>query len=180
MKFKLKYRVEGTVEISPATGPWRAGSRQAHNGDAELCEMPLSWRMAVVIGHTTARNLTPSLDLRPSVDLALVLAWLGLETVDWRFRGRLREITMDGIIAVDMRLPEPWVRWLTAHGVGHHLLHTGSSFYLDSWQWVNCGKAERQAEEFAAGLLVPDSAIESSANASRVARLLGVPECKAA
>ena len=98
-----------------------------------------------MIGYAAARDLARSLDLHPPLDLAPVLATLGLETVDWRFRGRLREVVMERVIGVDMRLPEPWVRWLTAHGVGHHLLHTGTSFYLGSWQWVNRVKAERQA-----------------------------------
>ena len=39
-----------------------------------------------------------------------------------------------------------------AHAIGHHVLHVGTSFYLDRWQWVNHTKTERQAEEFAAWL----------------------------
>ena len=133
-----------------------------------------------MIGYAAARDLARSLDLHPPLDLAPVLATLGLETVDWRFQGRLREVVMERVIGVDMRLPEPWVRWLTAHGVGRHLLHTGTSFYLGSWQWVNRVKAERQAEEFAAGLLMPSSPAQLTLSPARVARQMGIPECKAA
>ena len=131
-----------------------------------------------MIAYAVARDLVRSLHLRPPVDLALVLAELGLETTDWRFRGRLREVIMDGVIGIDNRLPEPWVRWLTAHAVGHHLLHTGTSFYLDCWQWVNRLKAERQAEEFAAGLLMPPGSAYLGQAPSAVARRLGVPQSK--
>ena len=43
------------------------------------------------------------------------------------------------------------------------MLHVGTSFYLESWQWVNHAKAERQAEEFAAGLLGGPSGWQRSA-----------------
>ena len=97
-----------------------------------------------MIGYVAARELARSLELRPPVELTPVLRKLGLETIDWRFGGRVREAIMEGVIGIDMRLPQSWVRWLTAHAVGHHLLHTGTSFYLDCWQWVNRVKAERQ------------------------------------
>ena len=107
-----------------------------------------------MIGYAIGRELASSLDLLPPVDLVPVLRGLGLERTHWRFQGRLREVIMEGVVGIDLRLPAPWVRWLTAHAVGHHLLHTGTSLYLDSWQWVNRVKAERQSEEFAAGLLM--------------------------
>ena len=131
-----------------------------------------------MIAYAAARDLARSLHLHPPIDLASVTDKLGLEVTDWRFRGRLREVIMDGVVGIDSRLPEPWVRWLTAHAIGHHLLHTGTSFYLDCWQWVNRLKAERQAEEFAAGLLMPSATALVGQAPSAVARRLGVPQSK--
>ena len=52
--------------------------------------------------------------------------------------------------------------------MGHHLLHVGTSFYLESWQWVNHAKAERQAEEFAAWLLGGPDGWQRSASELRI------------
>ena len=111
-------------------------------------------------------------------DLRPLLSKLGIEVVPWRFTGRVREVVLEGHIGIDERLGEAWTRWLTAHAIGHHLLHTGASFYLESWQWVNRVKAERQAEEFAAGLLAP-RATASPATAKRLALRTRIPESKA-
>jgi len=113
------------------------------------------------------------------LDLSPLAQRLGLEIVPWRFRGRLREVIVDAVIGIDDRLPSPWVRWLTAHAIGHHLLHTGTWLYLDSWQWVARVKAERQAEEFAAGLFMPSTPALLALGPATLARRLGIPEAKA-
>ena len=87
------------------------------------------------------------------VDLRRLTRELGLEVVAFPLRGRLHEVIVDGVVGVRQGLPRPWFRWYVAHAVGHHLLHVGTGFYLESWQWVNVAKAEREAEEFAAWLL---------------------------
>ena len=101
-----------------------------------------------------------------------------LAVVRLRFAGRVREVIIEGTVGIDERLPESWVRWLTAHALDHHLLHTGTSLYLESWQWVSRLKAERQAEEFAAGMLVPPERA-STRGGRGLARRCGVPEAKA-
>ena len=133
-----------------------------------------------MIGFRSGRELAQTLVDTIPLDLSPLLDRLGLELVRWRFRGRLKEVVMDGVITVDDRLPEPWARWLTAPAVGHHLLHTGTWLYLDSWQWANRRKAERQAEEFAAGLLVPGDGLWAAWGAEALAARLGIPEEKAA
>ncbi len=130
-----------------------------------------------MLAHERGRALAASHAIDPPADLGPVVRGLGLEVVRWRFAGRVREIVVDGVIGVDDRLSEPWLRWLTAHGIGHHLLHTGTCFYLESWQWVGRVKAERQAEEFAAGLLVPPFA--GPVGVRMIARRYGIPEPKA-
>ena len=92
-------------------------------------------------------------NLRTPVDLRALTRSLGLRVVEFPFSGRLKEVIIDGVIGVRPGLPRAEFRWLVAHATGHHLLHVGASFYLESWQWVNRAKAERQAEEFAACLL---------------------------
>jgi hypothetical protein len=116
-------------------------------------------------------GLEPGGSLRPLVQA------LGLEVVPWRFAGRVREVIVDGVVGVDAGAPRPWARWLVAHAAGHHLLHTGSSLYLDSWRWVERSKAERQAEEFAAGLLL--AALAQSPSPAALARRACVPVPKA-
>ena len=125
------------------------------------------------------RSLARSSGLDAPADLSPLLQRLGLEVVPWRFEGRVREVIIEDAVGIDDRLPDAWVRWLTAHAVGHRLLHTGTSLYLESWQWVNRVKAERQAEEFAAGLLVPAAAGRLT-GARTVAARYGIPASKAA
>lgn len=87
------------------------------------------------------------------VDLRRLVEALGLEVVTFPLRGRLQEVIIDGVVAVRRDMPRPWFRWYVSHALGHHLLHVGSGFYLESWQWVNVAQAEREAEVFAAWLL---------------------------
>ena len=108
------------------------------------------------------RSLAKRHAIDASSDLTPALRSLDLEVIPWRFEGRIREVIFQNAIGIDAGLSDPWQRWLTAHAIGHHLLHAGTSLYLASWQWVNRNKDERQAEEFAAGLLVPPSAMANA------------------
>ena len=130
-----------------------------------------------MIAFERGRALARTHGLEPPVDLKPLLEKLSLEVVPWRFDGRVREVVIAGVIGIDSRLSSAWTRWLTAHAIGHHLLHTGTSLYLESWQWVNRVKAERQAEEFAAGLLLPPG--QGPATVKGIARRCGIPETKA-
>ena len=104
-----------------------------------------------------AEELWDRYDLALPVDLRTLADRLSVEVTTFPFRGRVQEMIVDGVIGVRPGLPRPWFRWYVAHAMGHHLLHVGGSFYLESWQWVSRAKAERQAEEFAFALLAgPD------------------------
>ena len=123
-------------------------------------------------GMRAAADLWRLYNLRIPVDLRQLVDDLGLEVVPFPFHGRVKEMIIDGVIGIRPGLTRPWFRWYVAHAIGHHLMHVGTSFYLDTWQWVSLAKAERQAEEFAAWLL-------SGAHAGcRSAGELGIPSQK--
>ena len=111
-------------------------------------------------------------------DLGPLLAKLGLEIIPWRFEGRVREVIFENAIGVEETLPANWRRWVVAHAIGHHVLHAGASLYLADWQWSSHRKAERQAEEFAAGLLVSPAAAANAGEAA-IARRCDIPREKA-
>ena len=131
-----------------------------------------------MIAFERGREMAQHYRLEGRADLRPMLHDLGIEVLPWRFGGRVREVIFEGCIGIDDRFGEAWTRWLTAHALGHNLLHTGASLYLESWHWVSKVKAERQAEEFAAGLLAgPDP--QRPATPKGLARRLGIPEVKA-
>ena len=115
-------------------------------------------------GQAKAAELWRRHGLSIPVDLRSLADELGIEVVRFPFRGRVKEVVVDGVIGVQPGLPRIWFRWYVAHAVGHHVLHVGTSFYLESWQWVNQAKAERQAEEFSAWLLGGPSGWQRSAS----------------
>jgi hypothetical protein len=87
-----------------------------------------------MIAFERDRALAAEFNLDPPADLRQILESLSIEVIPWRFGGRIREVIIEGRIGIDDRLSGPWTRWLTAHALGHHLLHTGTSLYLESWQ----------------------------------------------
>ena len=119
-----------------------------------------------------AEQLWSRHQLSVPVDLKRLAADLGVEVVFFPFEGRIKEVIVARTIGVLPGLSRPWFRWYVAHAIGHHLMHVGTSFYLESWQWVNHAKAERQAEEFAAAL------VAGSEGARLGASELGIPPSK--
>ena len=60
------------------------------------------------------------------------------------------------LIVVRRDLTRRWKRWYMAHCLGHHFLHAGNQLWLrkkDEWWWR---RQEREADEFAAYLLMPE------------------------
>ena len=107
-------------------------------------------------------------------DLKRLASELGLDVVLYPFEGRVREVIIGRTIGVQTGLSRPWFRSYVAHAIGHHTLHVGTSFYLQSWLWVNHAKAERQAEEFAAFLVAGFDGRQGGASD------LGIPASKLA
>ena len=77
-----------------------------------------------MIAFERGRKMAIEHCLEEPADLKPLLTHLGIEVVPWRFSGRVREVVLEGHIGIDDRLSEAWCRWLTAHAIGHHLLHT--------------------------------------------------------
>ena len=96
--------------------------------------------------RTAAEELWRVHGLSVPVDLQRLADGLGLGVISFPFAGRVKEVIIGRTIGVQPGLPRPWFRCYVAHAIGHHMLHVGTSFYLESWQWVNHAKAERQAE----------------------------------
>ena len=94
-----------------------------------------------------------------SNDLHEVIRAEGLSIARLDFGGaRFREFYVNGVIFLPMETEsEAEERSSLAHALGHHFLHVGNQVWmrgLDSmWSW----KQERQAEEFAAWFLIPES-----------------------
>ena len=123
-------------------------------------------------GKSMALDLWDRYRLSVPVDLRRLTAELDLEVEVFPFGGRIKEVIIGRTIGVQVGLPRSWFRWYVAHAVGHHMMHVGTHFYLQSWQWAAHAKAERQAEEFAAWLVGgPDGW-------RRTASELGIPGVK--
>ena len=120
-------------------------------------------------GRVKAMELWHRHELAVPVDLKRLAEELGLQVTTFPFRGRINEMIVGGVVGVRPGLSRPWFRWYIPHAIGHHMLHVGTSFYLESWQWVSHARAERQAEEFAAWLLSGPNGARSTATE------LGVP-----
>ncbi|MCY4651734.1 MAG: ImmA/IrrE family metallo-endopeptidase [Dehalococcoidia bacterium] len=94
-----------------------------------------------------------------SDDLREVIQAEGLAIARLDFGGaRFREFYVDGVIFLPLDTEsEAEERSSLAHALGHHFLHIGNQVWmrgLDSmWSW----KQERQAEEFAAWFLIPET-----------------------
>ena len=123
-----------------------------------------------------AAELRRRLGLCGRVDAEAVASILGLEVVAWPMRVQ-EEMQMGRYIGVAERLDARWRRWVTAHAIGHRLLHSGNQLWIRDHTSLN-GLFEREAEEFARALLIDvDEAMEEGlSEAWEVAEHFGVPE----
>jgi hypothetical protein len=67
----------------------------------------------------------------------------------------VREVDAAGLLGIRAGLAAGWVRWLKAHGLGHHLVHRGNHLYAEGklhlWH-----RQEIEAELFAGELFLAD------------------------
>lgn len=79
-----------------------------------------------------------------------------IEIIEKNMAGRLKELYFGDYIILNAKLPLFKKRHYLAHALGHHFLHTGNRFFFAKMRYLQNSKEEKQAEEFAAYLLMPD------------------------
>ena len=107
-----------------------------------------------MIGRDTAQRIIEQYgtnDLKTIVDG---------ETLEVRtkhpWRASYRDAYIHPIIFVPRDQPRAEFRTSVAHCLGHHFMHGGNQVWLRGFDWVWSAKQERQADEFAAWLTIPD------------------------
>lgn len=122
------------------------------------------------------RKLRASLGVEGAADVDQIAEGLGLRVDTWDLPDAY-EVKIGDSIAVASRLGVWWRRWAIAHAIGHHILHPGNYLYLRAHTMLVV-KDEREAEDFAYGLLVdPWEANEHGLiTPEELAEFFGVPE----
>ena len=86
------------------------------------------------------------------------------------------EVTVADSIAVSTRLCAAEQRWSIAHALGHRVMHPGNQLWLRAKTLLTTSD-EREAEDFAYGLLVDESEAlaQELITAGEIAEYFGVP-----
>ena len=123
-----------------------------------------------------ARELRRKLKLSGRVDAEAVASILGLEVVSWPLEVQ-EEMQMGHYIGVADRLDSRWRRWVIAHAIGHHQLHSGNHLWIRDHTSLG-SLFEREAEDFARALLmdVDEAMVEGLNEVWEVAEHFGVPQ----
>ena len=109
--------------------------------------------------------------------LNVILIFTHLEGI----RGFYQYFQRNNIIYIDEDLPDSEKRFVCAHELGHMFLHKKiNTVFMDSRTFMPHDKFERQANIFAADLLIPDDilseAIDQGYTDRQLARLVGCCE----
>jgi Zn-dependent peptidase ImmA (M78 family) len=102
-------------------------------------------------------------------DLELLASQLGAKVVEEPLGRIIKEVYFkdSGIIVIDPNLHPCKKRHLIAHGLAHHLFHRKSkaNYFLDQkknfLKSIDVKRQEREAEVFAAYLLIPEERLDS-------------------
>jgi len=89
-----------------------------------------------------------------------ILKKLGVFVLDVPLAGRMKEIYFKDHIVVKAGLKNAERRQLLAHALCHHLLHAGNHYKMNKKTYSFSNYHEKQADVFAAYLLVPESKLE--------------------
>jgi len=102
----------------------------------------------------------------------------GCECLSWPFIEPVREMKQGRWIGIAQGLEESERRHLIAHALAHHLLHRGNQLSFHGWQKACLSKQEREAEECAAHILMPEAELEKVIDMPtwELAEHFGVPE----
>jgi hypothetical protein len=91
------------------------------------------------------------------LDMESVATTEGCELVTWPFLRPVKEVKRGRWIGLAEGLDDRERRYLIAHALAHHLLHRGNQLAFHELQRINLYKQEREAEECAAHILMPES-----------------------
>lgn len=91
---------------------------------------------------------------------AIIARTLGLRVLEEDLKGRLREVYFGDSIVIRRDLSPVEKREMLAHALGHHLMHAGNHFAMQKRVYSFGNYHEKQADVFAACLLVPEDRLE--------------------
>ena len=92
-----------------------------------------------------------------------ILKKLGVDVLDVPLAGELKEVSFKDHIVVRQGLDITERHQLLAHAVCHHLMHVGNHLKLQGRRYSYGNFHEKQADVFAAFLLMPESEFEKLA-----------------
>ncbi len=112
------------------------------------------------------------------IDIEKVVALENCELVEWPFLLPVKEVKQGRWIGIAKGLNPKEIRYLAAHALGHHLMHCGNQLSFYDWHKTSLLKQEREADEFAAHLLIPQAELKrlGHLNTWEIADYFGVPE----
>ena len=119
---------------------------------------------------------------RTGLSFPVDMEWLaraeGCELLYWPFLGPVKEVKRGRWIGLARGLDEAERRRLIAHALAHHLLHSGNQLSFHGWQKISLRKQEREAEDCAAHILMPEEELAKLGNVAvwEIAEYFGVPE----
>ncbi len=105
----------------------------------------------------------------------VILVYADLEGV----RGFYQYFQRNHIIYIDNALSDQEQRFVCAHELGHLFLHKKvNAIFMDTHTFINHNRFEKEANQFAAELLIPDSIVYEHPNftVAQLARLIGYEE----
>ena len=92
-----------------------------------------------------------------------ILKKLGIDVLDVPLAGELKEAYFKDHVVLKIGLERPERRQLLAHALCHHLMHVGNHLKLQGRRYSYGNFHEKQADVFAAFLLMPESEFEKLA-----------------
>ena len=126
---------------------------------------------------TRGRLLRQSSGSTGRVDVEEVAQLLGYRVDEWDLPAcEVHEVTIGDSIGVSAELCDVYQRWSVAHALGHRVMHPGNHVSLRATSML-AGPYERQAEDFAYGLLVDEeeAIAEGFTFSGEFAEYFGVP-----
>lgn len=111
--------------------------------------------MRIAISKAAEARQTLSTDLEEALERA------GLMVFVRTLAGRLREFYVGDAIVLSDGLSKAERRELSAHALGHHLLHAGNQWHQQGRTYSRANYQERQADVFAAFFLIPEDELNN-------------------